>query len=257
MSGADRGGPVEAYLDELVRAFAGRPPRSLRAVLAEAEAHLYDDVEAAVACGVPRERAEREAVARFGPAVDIAAAERERRLPTSWATLRQLLRSAVLLAGVGGVAVGASGLIAEIVRLAGGSRALVGVAHGRVLGGSDCARWLAAYPNAGTCRAAAVVDWADETVFYRLAVGVVGLLLLVAYRWLRHGSQPSQALSTVRDAVGLTAFALAAVYTSAAAVNAADTGSGTGQWLSAAPVAAGLAGVFAVLLVRDLRHEAD
>jgi hypothetical protein len=257
MSAADRGEPVEAYLDDLVRAMAGRRPRDLRAVLAEAEAHLYDDVEAAVARGVPREQAELEAVARFGPAADIAAAERARRVPTTWATVAQLVRSAVLLGGLGAVAVGVSGLIAEAVRLVGGSRALVGIAAGRQLAGSDCARWLAAYPDAGNCRAAAIADWADETVFYRLALGVAGLLLLGAYRWLRRGDRPSRPLKTARDAVGLTAFGLAAAYTSAAAVDAAGTGSGVGQWLSALPVAAGLAGVFGVLLLRDLGHETD
>lgn len=248
---------VEAYLDELVQALAGRPPRELRAVLAEAEAHLYDDIEAATARGVPREQAERDAIARFGPAVDLAAAERRRARLTVRESLGQLTRAAVLLAGVGAVVVGVSGLAAAVVRMFGGDRALVDVGPGRTLNPSDCARWLAAYPHAGDCHAAAVADWADETVYYRLAAGILGVLLLIAYRWLRRGYQPPRALSTVRDAVGLTAFGLAAVYTSAAAVDAASGGSGVGQWLSATPVAAGVAGVFGVLLIRDLRHETD
>jgi hypothetical protein len=257
MSERNRRGPVETYLDELVRAMTGRPPRELRVVLAEAEAHLYDDVDAAIAHGVPREQAERDAVARFGPAIDLALAERRRARPTLREILAQLVRAAVLLAGVGAVAVGISGLVAAVIRLVGGNQALVGVARDRVLSGSDCARWLAVYPHAGNCHAAAVADWADETVYYRLAAGVLGVLLLAGYRVLRRRARPPlPALRTLRDAVGAAAFGLAAAYTLVTGINAAQVGGGVGQWFSAAPVATVGAAVFGVLLLRDLRQDA-
>jgi hypothetical protein len=244
---------IEQYLDELVRALAGRPPRELRALVAEVEAHLYDDADALVARGMTRAQAEHEAVARFGPAADLAAAERALDRGRFAALLRQLLTSAVLLAGVGAAAVGVSGLVAALVRVIGGSRALVGVRPGQPLTATDCARWLALHPTAGNCRAAAIADWADETVYYRLALGVLGLLVLATGYWLRRGRPVSRLAATVRDTVGLAAFALGAAGTLLLGVDSALRGTGAGQWFTGAAVAVPVAGVFAVLLLRDLR----
>ena len=246
-------GPIEQYLDELVRALAARPPRELRALLVEAEAHLYDTADAAVARGVPREQAERDAVARFGSAADLAAAERALDPDRFSSLVRQLVTSAVWLGGIGAVAVGLSGLVAALVRLVGGARALVDVQPGQRLAPADCTRWLTLDPLAGSCRAAAVADWADETVYYRLAVGVLGLLVLAVGYWLRRGRPTARLAATVRDAVGLAAFALGAAGTLLLGIESAVRGTGAGQWLTGAAVAVPAAGVFAVLLLRDLR----
>jgi len=244
--------PIETYLDELVRAFAGRAPRELRGMLAEAEAHLHDDADAAIARGVPRERAEAEAVARFGPARDLAAADR-RRLPVRH-VLDQLVRHAVLMFGVGAVAVGLSGAVAAVIRAIGGSRALIDVAPGQVLSAGDCARWLSGDPAAHSCAAAAVGDWANEVVYYRIALGILGLLALAGYRWLRRGLRSSPMLMVVRDTVGVAAFAGAAAVTFGLGIDAVVVGGGAGQWFSATPIALVLAVAFAVLLLRDLRR---
>jgi hypothetical protein len=245
--------PIEDYLDELTRALADRPPRELRGLLAEAEGHLHEDADTAVARGVPRRQAEAEAVARFGAASTIAAAERARARSSLAATLAQLVRQAVLLAGIGALAVGLSGALAGIVRVLGSDRTLVDIPPGQALSAADCSRWLSLSPTSADCRSAAVADWANETVFYRLAVGIVGLALLLAYAWLRRGARPSRIITTVRDAVGLTAFGLAAIATLALGINAAVTGTGAGQWLSATPVALAGATAFAVPLLRHLR----
>jgi hypothetical protein len=249
--------PIEQYLDELVRALAGRPPRELRAMLAEAEAHLHDDADAAIGRGAPREEAERDAVARFGPAADLAAGERALDRGRFVVLLRQLAASTVLLSGVGAVAVGVSGVFAAVVRAVGGSRALVDVRPGQVLNPTDCTRWLALDPTAGTCRAAAVADWADETVYYRLALGLVGLLVLAIGYWLRRGRSTSRLAVTVRDTVGLAAFGLAAAATLLLGIDTVVRGGGAGQWFTGAAVAAPAAAGFAVLLLRDLRRLAS
>ncbi|HZC72360.1 MAG TPA: permease prefix domain 1-containing protein [Jatrophihabitans sp.] len=246
--------PIEDYLDELTSAMSDRPPRELRGLLAEAEAHLRDDAEAAIARGVPPSRAEHDAVARFGPAAPLAAAERDRGRPPLRRLLADLLPTVVLLAAVGAIAVGVSGLVAEVIRLAGGSNALVDVTPGHPLSAADCARWLAIRPSAPDCRSAAIADWADETVFYRLAVGILGLLLLISHRWLRRSHRLTPAMTVVRDAVGHTAFAVAALGSLVLGIDAAVTGGSAGQWLSATPVALVGAGTFAVLLLRDLRR---
>ena len=247
--------PIDDYLDELVTALTGRPPRELRGLLAEAEAHLHDDADAAEARGVPRRQAEAEAVARFGAATTIAAAEHARVRHSLAATLAQLVRQAVLLAGIGALSVGLSGALAGLVRVFGSDRTLVDVRPGQTLSAVDCSRWLSLSPNSSDCRSAAVADWANETVFYRLAVGVVGIALLLAYAWLRRSDRrSSRIVTTVRDAVGLTAFALATIATLALGINAAAVGGGAGQWLSATPIALVAAAAFAVLLLRDLRR---
>ena len=244
---------IEQYLDELVRALAGRPPRELRALLAEAEAHLHDDAVAAIARGVPREQAERDAVARFGSADDLAAAERALDRGRFALLLRQLVTSAILLGGIGAIAVGISGLVAAVVRAIGGSGALVDVKPGQSLAPADCTRWLALNPTAGSCRAAAVADWANETVYYRLALGVVGLVVLAVGVGLHRGRPTSRLATTIRDTVGFAAFALAAIGTLLLGIDSAARGTGAGQWFTGAAVAVPAAVVFAVLLLRDVR----
>lgn len=246
-------GPIEQYLDDLVRALAGRPPHELRSLLAEAQAHLYDDVDAAVARGVARPRAEHEAVARFGSATELAAAERARDCDRLSALLRQVATNAVLLAGVGAAAVGVSGLVAALVRAVGGSRALVDVQPGQTLAPADCTRWLALNPTAGSCRAAAVTDWANETVYYRLAIGLLGVLVLAVGFGLRRGRRTARVVATIRDAVGFAVFVLGAAGTLLLGLESVARGSGAGQWFTATAVAVPAAGVFAALLLRDLR----
>jgi hypothetical protein len=57
--------------------------------------------------------------------------------------LRQFISTTLMLGAIGGLAIGASGLIAEFVLLTAGLRVLAGVAPGQALSASDCARWLA------------------------------------------------------------------------------------------------------------------
>ncbi len=47
--------------------------------------------------------------------------------------------------------------------------------------------WQAMYPNAATCAQAALRDWTAETIFYRIALGLVGL---VARARARRGASP-------------------------------------------------------------------
>jgi hypothetical protein len=244
--------PIEDYLDELVTALAGRPPRELRAMLAEAEAHLRDDAEAAVARGIAPRDAETQAVMRFGPAEAVARAERQRARPSAAQVTAQLLRGALLLVGIGAIAIGLSGVVAAAIRFVFGERALVDVTPGQVLPAADCARWRALYTSAHSCRDAAVADWAEETVIYRVVFGVLGVLVLVAYRrWLSRRGPRLPELLTIRDAVGMTAFSLAAIWTCALGFDRALNGGGAGQWFSATPIALTGAIGFAVLLARD------
>jgi hypothetical protein len=250
--------PIEAYLDELVQGMSTRRPRELRYLVAEAEAHLRDDAEHGVAAGLAPQQAEIEAVKRFGPACAVVAAE-HRRLATPLGTmLRAGAASALLLGAVAAIAVGVSGLVAEVIRLVGGSRVLVDVAPGRTLSAADCARWLRLDSGAANCRDAAVADWANEVVGYRIALGLLGIVALAGYFVLRRHRVRQGRWTTlpaaVSDTIAVSLFGAAGVWSLGVGVGDVVTasGHGSGQWLSAAPVALAAAVVFGVRLIRDV-----
>ena len=252
----DPGSPIEAYLDELLVASSHADPRQLRHLLAEAEAHLRDDSEAAIAAGMSPFEAEAQAVARFGSATELARADRSRQATPLPVIARQTLLTGLLLGGVGAVAVGVSGLLAEILRLIGGARFLVGVPS--VLPASDCARWLKLTPGARSCASAAVADWANETVAYRIALGVLGVLALLTFRLLVRRRGRRTLAPAISDTIAVTLFAAAGVCTLGLGVDAVlvSSGRGAGQWLSAAPVALAGAAFYGTRLVRRLGQSA-
>jgi len=259
---SDDGSPVEAYLDRLLVELRSERPRQARHLLAEAEAHLRDATEEAVDAGMTLADAEVAAVARFGPAAKLAEAERARQTTPLGTLVRQAVTSAWFLGAFGAIAVGVSGLLAAVLRAAGGERFVIDVVPGRVLAAADCARWLAADPRAASCRAAAISDWAAETVYYRIALGILGALAMVAFvvarrRLGRVGTWTSLP-ATVVDSVAVTLFGLSGVWLLVLGLDAVvvRSGHGAGQWLSAAPVALAAAVVFAVRLLRDLRAAA-
>lgn len=83
---------IDAYLAELRRTL-GRAFLLRRRLLAEAEAHLRDSAQALQRSGLPADDAEREAVARFGPARAVAADA----VRAAWP--RSLVAPALLLLG--------------------------------------------------------------------------------------------------------------------------------------------------------------
>jgi hypothetical protein len=260
----DADSPIEAYLDELLRISAGMNARERRHLLAETEAHLRDDADAAITDGMAEHDAEVQALTRFGPASTLIQDDRHRHRTPLGTLVRQTLRTGVLLGGVGAVAVGISGLIALIIRRVGGDRAVINVPSDRILSGNDCSRWLQLDPHAHSCANAAIADWANETVTYRLALGLLGVVALLAFWWLnrraaRRGRSVGTMLSTmVSDSIAMTLFAVAGVWTLALGVDAVITssGNGSGQWLSAAPVALAAAVFYATRLTRQLARSA-
>nr|MDQ6927394.1 permease prefix domain 1-containing protein [Actinomycetota bacterium] len=175
--------PIERYLDDLFVELRRTSPRDARSLLSETESHLRDAAEEAERNGIDPIDAENDAIRRFGHARQIAAGDRNRgRIDV----VRALVVSAWSLGALGAIAVGASGVVAGVMRLAGASNEFM--AGGRStakLSPSDCARWLSGYPHAQSCRQAALDDWAWETVGYRIAFGVLGLLALGLFVFAR------------------------------------------------------------------------
>jgi hypothetical protein len=251
-------GAVDRYLDELVVASRGLPPRRLRHLLAETEDHLRDAASAAERDGLTVAEAEVIAVDNFGPARELVAAERSIATPIP-VLARQVALSGVLLGGIGAIAVGFSGVVAAIIRVFGGSHALVDVPGTGRLSVADCARWLAQDPGTNNCRSAAVADWAAETVWYRIALGVLGVVAVLVARRVaaRIGRRSSAVLLDRRtsDTIACTLFVAAGASTLALGVDrAATAGTGWGQWLSAAAVALSAAAFYGVRLTSELRR---
>jgi hypothetical protein len=250
----DSDSPIEDYLDALHVALGTDRPREARHLLTEAEAHLRDAAEAAAAQGSSPFEAEQAAVRRFGDARVIARADARALRPRA-AVAWECAMGAWLLGGLGAVAIGLSGVLAAAMRLLVGARFLADAAPGKSVDPSACGRWLALSPHATSCHAAAIADWANETVAYRIAFGLLGVAVLAAYALARRRlGRRARPPALLLDAVATTAFGLAGCGALLLAANAltAGAGHGVGQWLSAAIVALPAAAVAGRRLARDL-----
>lgn len=262
LTGEAGSSPLEDFLDELLVASASASPRQTRRLLSEAEAHLRDTVSEAVERGSSREEAERDAVRRFGPARDTARQDAAwQRLPFG-ALVRPSVCFGLLLSGLVGLAMGLSAIITGVMEAFGGSTFIVNISPHTYLAPADCARWLANDPSAHTCYNAALADWAGETVVNRAILGILGVLALATFlllRWRWSARYLSSALPrNVVDAIMFTLFGAGGVWLTAVGLDAIADGSGrgAGQELGTAPVMIGLAVVFGIRLLQDLRSTA-
>jgi hypothetical protein len=169
-------GPVERYLDALFDHLAGTG-RAGRRSLVEAEDHLRTAAGAAVARGLDREKAEREAVQRFGQPGSIAA-QLQLTHRGLGALIRPLIAGAFTIGVVGLLALGVSGLISEAFGHMFGAAFVAGDASGVTYTPDRCADYFEYFPHAASCHAAAALHHWGEVVEYRVAVGVLGLLAL-------------------------------------------------------------------------------
>jgi hypothetical protein len=176
------------------------------------------------------------------------------------AVVAELARAAVLLGAVDLVAIGASGLVAELLGRLFGPAFVAGNLPGVTYTAQRCAEYLEYFPDAGGCAQAATMHHWGEVVEYRVAVGVLGLLVLGGYLLWRRGrrGEPPDYLGVLPDGFSATvATSLYGVAAAALALLSLDSflvadGDGTGQWLSAAIVAAAMAAVYGVSLYRTV-----
>lgn len=257
--------PIEVYLDELLLELRGTP-RDARRALREVEEHLRDATEEGVAGGLSENDAARRAVERFGPASAIAT---QLRPAGTLASLRQLARELTwTLAPVAAlflVAIGASGLAAAGMGAVFGQAFVAADAPGVTY--TRCAEYIEYEPHARTCEAAAIAHHFGEIVDYRIAVGVLGLLLFAAW-WLwrrRRGGRVlrqrllPRAFPPVVGAALATAAAAGLIGNSVGRMTAGAV-DGTGGDLSGGIVSALLAAGFGLALWREVhgrRYAAD
>jgi hypothetical protein len=195
------GDPIEEYLDLLYTRLRGSP-REGRRILAEAEEHLRDAVTESVAAGLTQREAAEHAISAFGPVSVVARAHesRQRRLPAA-NLLADLVMSGWLLASVGLIAIGASGLVAAVMNSVFGPRFVGGNPSATGLSAVACRHYLAMWPAARTCAQAAMLEGSVDAVTLRLAGGLAGLLALAAYlaarRWHARTVLPDAFVPTV------------------------------------------------------------
>ncbi|MFU8871597.1 permease prefix domain 1-containing protein [Micromonospora sp. SL4-19] len=243
--------PIDAHLDRLFDRLAGTGAAGRRA-LTEVEDHLRSAAAQAVADGADPVEAERIAVARFGDAGEIAARLRRVHLPTS-DVLRRVFAGAWLLGALGLLAIGVSGLLAEVLGRLFGPHLVAGDAPGVTYTAARCAEFLRYAPGSSTCARAAEVHHWGEVVEYRVAAGLLGLLALALYTALRRRgplraarwTPPTPPLALVAVAVfGLAAALLTLpVLAQAALGDSAGIGANLSAGLVAAVAAVAAAGV--------------
>jgi len=245
--------PIERYLDELLVHLRGSP-RSVRRMLAEAEAHLRD----AVSAGASPD----EAIARFGDVRQVAARCSAQAGVPAGVLVRQLVLAAGLLCSLGFIAIGISGAITGVMDAVYGPKFVAGDLPTITYTPERCAEYHVLAPREPTCLAAAARHHADEVETSRVGAGVLGIAGLGAWYALRRRWRTTPASGALPPAlvpaVGAAVFGVAALTLASQAMQAVGwkSTSGLGQWLSASVVSAGFAAGFAVALVRQLRRPA-
>jgi hypothetical protein len=249
---------IQQYLDDLTSRLRGSPTY-VRRVIAEAEEHLAEGVDARVAQGSDEAAAEAAALAEFGSA-PVVARELNR---ATWRDARPALRRDVVetglrLLGVGMIVVGVAGAVARVVAAVTTTDSVFGAPAALSPSAGDCAHWESLHPSATTCQAAATMEAATDQTLGMLATGLLGVLLLVALavagrRWPRQPVLPRALAPTV----AATAFALAAAGLFALAVSDVVVLStwGSGLWWTCAACSLAAALVSLFTAARSVRED--
>ncbi len=240
--------PIEAYLDEFLVTVSGSP-RHVRHTLAEVETHLLDAVAAGRSEGLDESDARAAAVHRMGPVTDVAG-----RPALNWQLTPALRRrgalAALLVAAVGGIAVGIGGVLGRLAQAVWGNSAIAVPFPAGSYTAADCTRWLAGYRSAPNCISAMTADHADDFLRNAAGGGLLGLVALGGYLYLRRrwaGRAITLAVPTgVECLLGAALALVAALVLAGQGIDAVvvTRGNGAGQPFSLAIAAASAAGFF-------------
>lgn len=254
---------VDAYLDELLEKMRGSG-HDVRRTLSEAEDHLREAVDEGLAQGLELEAAQLRAVDRFGSPATVArrfATEEGRLLPPS--AMLHVALALGLVAAIGMVAIGVSGLLAAAAGSVVGKRFVAGDAPGVVYTPARCAEFFQLAQGSATCGQAAVAHHFDEVVFYRLDAGILGLVGLAGWWLLRRLFPRMAGVKVLPDSfvptVGAAMFGAAAVFLLAPSAIQLVFGDsdGVGDFLTGGIVSLMVGAAFCVSLNRTLRNGAS
>jgi hypothetical protein len=129
------------------------------------------------------------------------------------AVIGELVLALWRMAVVGLMAIGASGGVAWLMGLVFGRSFVAGDPPGVTYGAARCAELLEYAPGARTCEQAATIHHFGEVVAYRLAAGVLGVIALVVYAWIRRRitRSPGSLPGGLVPAIGFSMFGVAGV----------------------------------------------
>jgi hypothetical protein len=171
-------------------------------------------------------------------------------------TLRSLALAVLFLAWVGFISIGLSGVVAAGMQAAFGAGFVAGDIPGVTYTPNRCADLQEYAPPGTSCDAAAALHHADETITYRLAAGVLGLLLLALWALLRRSDarRAGQLPAGLVAGAGSALFGVVGLGLLAQGLELLVLGPNTGEGadLSAGIVSLVVAGAFAISLYRSL-----
>src|SRR5947208_11740742 len=171
-------------------------------------------------------------------------------------TARSLALAALLMAWVGFVSIGVSGAVAAGMEAAFGAGFVAGDLPGVTYTPDRCADLKEYAPSATTCEEAAALHHADETVTYRIAAGVLGLILLGLWALVRRRGAlgPGRLPDGLVAGAGCAPFGVVGLALLAQGLELLALGpsSGEGADLSAAIVSLVIAVLFGRSLYRTL-----
>jgi hypothetical protein len=248
---------IEDYLDRLLVSLSGSP-RQVRHTLAEVEAHLRDAVAEGIAAGLPEEAAQAQALERIGPVHAVTGRPAVLTRP-SQALLRRIILTCALIGGAGFVAIGGAGLVGRLLQALKGNLFMTTPFPPGTYTQADCARWLAGDPGTRSCVTAMLADHAFDYLLQATGCGLLGLLGLAAYLFLRRRWSDRATMTALpagtAELLGATLAGIAAVFFLGQAADLATVqrGVGVGQPLSLGIAATVAAVAFALALRHCLR----
>jgi hypothetical protein len=245
---------IDRYLDRLLLELRGSAG-DVRRILAEAEEHLRDAAQDGVESGLPEEEAQRRAVERFGSPHMVARRFGGAALPRG-EIVRALARALVPFGAIGLVAVGISGAVSEVFGHAFGPAFVSGDLPWVRYSAQRCAEVQEYFPGR-SCQDAVTLDHWGEVVQFRVAFGVLGLLVLGGYLLARRRARPADVVLRpgLVPVAGVTLYGLAAAVLLGQSVDTAMLGgvrAGSGQWLSGGIVALVVAVAYGRTVCRSL-----
>jgi hypothetical protein len=170
-------------------------------------------------------------------------------------TIRSLALGILFLGWVGFVSIGVSGVVAAGMQAAFGAGFLAGDIPGVTYTPDRCADLKEYAPSSSSCADAAALHHSDETVTYRLAAGVLGLLMFGVWLIARRGAARKDRLPAgLVEAAGSALFGVVGLALLAQGLELLALGPGTGEGadLSAGIVSLAVAVLFSVGLYRSL-----
>lgn len=248
---------IDEYLELIAGDLRGPAIESHRTLL-ETEDHLRQSVSDLMEQGFTPEKAQQEAIARFGTATVVAQGHNaEVGIFSLYATFRALVASAVELIAAGFIVIGISAAVAYIASLLTSRQAIFGLPASAQPSVQQCSYWLSIHPTAANCQQAGTWEAAADSTLMLGIVGVVGVILFAIMRVLRRSN-----FFSVKAVPALLSPAIATAMFFLASVGLFIVGHGNatieqawgqGRWYSESATGFAAAIISALFLLRAIR----